>query len=209
MTAERAVLILLPFKIPPHPKRVFINVILLALLIFVVMSSYVYNLWGITEVSLTNVTNNSTESVRYCTILPKYHAHLHIIFVFGLVTHAFLPILIILTSNSLIVFALVRRARNPSLPGTNANTNKDKYITYTLLAVSSYFVCSITPMVIFMYTWHYFYESTAEATSSESLYYTIVWILPLTNHCFNFLTLFNSFSKAIHVLLTLWMTPII
>ncbi len=186
ITAERAILILFPFKTPPRPKRVVVNVILLALLTFVVMSSYIYNLFGITEARLTNVSNNSTESVRYCTILPKYHAHLHIIFVFELVTYALLPILIILTSNSLIVFALIRRARNPTLPGITANTYKDKYITYTLLAVSSYFVCSITPMVIFMYTWHYFYDTTAEATSSNSLYYTIVWILPLTNHCFNF-----------------------
>ncbi len=189
MTTERCVLVLRPFKSPPGQKQALINVIIVSIVISIIQSSYIWPIQGLVKFDLTDKITNSTISLDLCTVVPQYqnYAYLTTIFAIDTIVYAALPIFIIISANSLIVYGLMKRVKNPNLTNTNRNLNKDKNITYMLLAISSYFFISLTPSVIYSNTWQFFYESFEEATSTESIPWTILLFFCYSNHCCNFI----------------------
>ncbi len=156
VTTERCVLIVSPFKTPTGQNRAVIKVILVSMTVFIIQACYLYPFFGIVEV---NLTDSSTDILRICMIIPEYLNYLTYLIVIDMVLYAILPIVIILVANSLIIFALIRRARNKTLCAAGKNVDKDKNITYMLLGISSYFVFTITPYLIYLNTWQFFYAS--------------------------------------------------
>ncbi len=188
MTVERCILVLKPFKSPTGQKRAIINVLVLCIVMFIFVASYILPIKGLSTLDVVDELNNSTISLSVCRVLPEYEtsAYHMVISVCNMVFSAVIPIVILITANSLIVFALIRRAKNEALASSNRNVNKDKNITYMLLGISSYFLLSLTPYIIFLGTWHFFYESLTMALSPKSILYLIMIVIGYSNHCVNF-----------------------
>ena len=188
MTVERCVLILRPFKAPTGQKQAITNVLILCLLITIVQTSYVWPFHGLFHLDLADELTNSTIHLK-CSILPEYQidAYLIVLHAVDIILSAVLPIVIVISANSLIVYALIRRAKNTSLGSTNRNEDKDRNITYMLMAISSYFLLSLTPYLIYVSTWHFFYENITEAFSTQSTAYNILLCVLSSNSCVNYI----------------------
>ncbi len=189
MTVERCVQILRPFKTPTGQKQAVIKVIILCMIISIVQTSSIWPTHGLFDLNLVDELTNSTISLSFCTMLSEYqtNAYLTALFAVEMILFAILPIIMVISANSLIVFALIRRAKNNALASTSRNKNKDKNITYMLLAISSYFLLSLMPYLIYLNTWHFFYENFTDAFSNESTASNILVCLLASNSCINYI----------------------
>ncbi len=91
--------------------------------------------------------------------------------------YAVLPIILIVSANSCIAITLIKRYKNGELKKVHKNAKKDLNITYMLIAISLFFVISLTPVVIYLLTWSFFYDSVKEAMGFESIGWTIISLL--------------------------------
>ncbi len=187
MAIERCVIILNPYKTPAGPKKAVILVLIITVIIVVLQPTFIFTVFGIVELEITNLSDgNSTIYLRVCSLLPKYKSISDYIFMVDSLVYSIIPIILIVSANSCIIFSLVKRSRNEGLENVHRNAKKDMNITYMLIAISSLFVFSNVPLIIFVFTFDYFYSSLEEATAFDSVGYSVVTILAILNHCCNF-----------------------
>ncbi len=196
MTVERCVQILRPFKSPTGQKQAVIKVLILCIIITIVHTSYIWPFHGLFSLDLADELTNSAIKLT-CSILPEYQSSAYptVFIVVDTILFIISPIVIVISANSLIIFALIRRAKNNALASANINKDKDKNITYMLLAISSYFLLSLTPYLIYLGTWNFFHENIAEAFSPQSTAYNVMLCMLSSNSCVNFI--FYSISGGI------------
>ena len=176
------------FKSPTGQKQAIIKVLILCIMIIIVRTSYVWPFHGLFDLDLADELTNST--IKTCSMIPEYQTSIFyetVFFAIDTIPFVILPIVIIISANSLIVYALIRRAKNSALASTNINKDKDKNITYMLLAISGYFLLSLMPYLIYVNTWQFFYENIAEAFSPHSTAYNIMICVLSSNSCVNYI----------------------
>ncbi len=187
MAIERCLIILNPYKVPPGPRKAAVLVFIITVIIVGLQPTFNFNVYGIVKSEIANITDtNSTIYLQACSLLPEYESISDYIFMIDLLVYSVIPIILIVSANSCIIFTLVKRARNEGLKRVHRNAKKDMNITYMLIAISSLFILSNIPLIIFLFTFDYFYSSLEEAVSFESVGYTIVTFLAILNHCCNF-----------------------
>ncbi len=187
MAIERCIIILNPYKIPPGPKKAAISVLIITVIIVALQPTFIFTVFGLVKLDLTDLSNtNSTTYLQVCSLLPKYKNIADYIFMIDSLVFSIIPTILIVSANSCIIFTVVNRSRNEVLKNVHRNAKKDMNVTYMLIAISSLFILSNVPLIIFLFTFEYFYSSFEEAIAFDSVGFSIVTFLALLNHCCNF-----------------------
>ncbi len=187
MTIQRCMLIVNPYRVPPGQRQAIISVLIIAAIIMIIQPSYVFTFIGIVELDIPNTShNNSITTIKFCSMLTKYQKISMYYFMLDGFIYTVVPIILIISANSCIVFTLIKRHKNGELQKVHKNAKKDMNVTYMLLSISLLFVITLTPVIIFYVTWEYFYNSFEEAIAFESIGLTITGMLAMTNHSCNF-----------------------
>ena len=76
MTCERAVLILRPYRQPTSQKQAIVAIISISILISLTYLAWCFSAFGILEYPASALGGDSSEIIKICTILPKYHQYI-------------------------------------------------------------------------------------------------------------------------------------
>ncbi len=184
MTVSRCLLIIRPYSQPPTPKQTLGYVFLIIIIMFLIFAPFLATTFDVIKIP---VHINSTDIVKVCTILPKY-SDLYTYFVkIDLVIYFIIPLVLILTSNCVIVFKLYQRSRESKINRSQDKYQEDVKILYMLMAVSLFFILCTTPFVIYQTLVPYIYGTDlGEAYSPDNIAWVIIGNIVLLNNCCNF-----------------------
>ena len=187
MTVERAILIFNPYRTPPSQKQAIISTVIISITVTIIQDCYICLFFGIVKVEIPDPNNNDLViNLRRCTITPEYENYIKYITLADTIFYAIIPIVLVISANICISYALIKRARNQTLNIDKSKINKDRNITIMLLSISCLLLVTLTPWFMFLFTYKYFYKDFREATSFGSVGFWIVGLLSYSNHSFNF-----------------------
>ena len=178
MSVERCVIIVNPYRVPPGQKRATISVLIIVGVILLVQPTYIFNCFGVVEFDALNL--------KLCTILPKYENIFTYIFTIDALIFIAIPIILIFSANSCIIFSLMKRYKNGKLNKVHKNSKKDINISIMLIVVSLLFLITVTPTGVYYSTLNYSSTGFEEATAFGNISWTIIGSLYQINYCLNF-----------------------
>ncbi len=178
MSVERALVITNPYRVPPGQKRAAISVLIVAGIILIGDTSFVFNTYGVVTFDAFNL--------KICTVLEKYQNIATYFLLMDVVIYGGIPIILTVSANFCIIVSLNKRHRNGELNRVHKNSQKDVNITIMLCVNSLIFVITTTPLIVYFLAWDYFYTSYEEALAFDSIGLTIINCLVMMNHSCNF-----------------------
>ena len=191
MTIQRSITIINPYKETPGQKRGFIMVACIMIYVLVLYVPYGVTLYAVMDIPIGMVDplTGQPVTIKICHTQPwyaKYHEYFLWAETFIMLI---IPALSIIIANAAIIVTLIKRSNNKTIQRDNSKVRKDSRINYMLVFVSSYFVISVSPMIIYVnFVSQYVFEDEVEgfATDHYNVAWSIITYLNMTNYVGNF-----------------------
>ena len=189
MTISRSIMIVNPYKKPAGQKMAFTMVACIIIYVMVVYVSYGIVVLGVASIptGMVDPLTGQPITIKLCSALPRFEKYHEYLVWADMLVLFIIPAMSIIIANIAIIVTLVRRSRNKSIQRDNSRVQNDSRINYMLVFVSSYFVISVSPMIIYVnFLIPYVLKDPINGFAYDNVAWTIITYLNTTNYVGNF-----------------------
>ncbi len=189
MTISRSITIVKPYKQPASQKMAFTMVACIIIYVMVLYVPYgvtVFGVVGIQKGTIDPLTGQPI-TIKLCTTLPRFKKYHEYFTWAGMLVSFIIPVVSIITANIAIIITLIRRSQMKTIQRDNSRVQHDSRINHILVFVSSYFVISVSPMIIYVNViLQYVLKDRIKGVAYNNVAWSIITYLNTTNYVGNF-----------------------
>ncbi len=191
MTIQRSITIINPYKEPPGQKRGFIMVAYIIIYVMVLYVPYGVTAFGVVgiPIGMDYPLTGQPSTIQICRTVPWYTKfHEYFLWADTLIM-LIIPAMSIIIANVAIIVTLIKRSKNKNIQRDTSKVRNDSRINHMLVFVSSYFVFSVSPMIIYVnYLPQYVFKDLTKVDlfASDNVAWSIITYLNMTNYVANF-----------------------
>ncbi len=189
MTISRSITIVKPYKQPAGQKMAFTMVACIIIYVMVLYVPYGVTVFGVVDIpiGMDDPLTAQPITITLCSTLPRFKTYHEYFLWADMLVFFIIPATSIITANIAIIITLIRRSRNKTIQRDNSRVQNDSRINHMLVFVSSYFVISVSPMIIYVNVLlQYVLKDPIKWVAYNNVAWSIITYLNTTNYVGNF-----------------------